>query len=77
MFAQLEGSQLSPNYYSFRVQRLNVHYSLDDLSNGGSDANGNGVEIGHLELADCIPTYTQNAVLALHRETSNHQILYL
>jgi len=77
MFAQLEGSQLSPNYYSFSVQWLNVRYSLDDLSTGGSDANGNGVEIGHLESANCIPTYTQNAVLVLHIETSNHQILYL
>ena len=55
-----------------------VYHSLDDLSTGGSDANGNRVEIGHLESADCIPTYTQNAVLALHVDKqSSKLILYL
>ena len=42
-----------------RLRRLN------DFSTGGSDADGNRMEVSHLESADCIPTYTQDTVLAL------------
>jgi len=66
MITQLEGSQHSPHYYPFRVQQLHVRHSLDDLSTGGSDANGIlggdqpfGVGGLHTHLH-------QNAVLALH-----------
>ena len=47
-------------------------YSLNDFSTGGSDADGNRMEVSHLESADCIPTYTQDTVLALHTRTSRH-----
>ena len=48
-------------------------YSLNDFSTGGSDADGNRMKVGHLESADCVHTYTQDTVLALHtRITDTH-----
>ena len=49
--------------------------SLNDFSTGGSDADGNRMEVSHLESADCIPTYTQDTVLALHTRTSRHIVM--
>ena len=49
-------------------------YSLNDFSTGGSDADGNRMKVGHLESADCIPTYTQDTVLALHTRTQRHTV---
>ena len=33
-------------------------YSLNDFSTGGSDADGNRMKVGHLELTDCTPEYS-------------------
>ena len=49
-------------------------YSLNDFSTGGSDADGNRMKVGHLESADCVATYTQDTVLALHTRINRHTL---
>ena len=50
-------------------------YSLNDFSTGGSDTDGNRMEVSHLESADCVPTYTQDTVLALHKNKQVHIVI--
>lgn len=51
-------------------------YSLNDFSTGGSDADGNRMEVSHLESADCVPTYAQDTVLALqHKNKQVHIVI--
>ena len=49
--------------------------SLDDIDAAGSDADGDGVEISHLEPADGVATHPQDAVLPLQNwyHTPTHQ----
>ena len=49
-----------------------IAYSLDNFSTSRFDADGNRMEVSHLESADCIPTYTQDTVLALYIRTDRH-----
>ena len=49
-------------------------YSLNNFNTGGSDADGNRMKVGHLESADCVATYTQDTVLALHTRINRHTL---
>ena len=60
-------------------------YSLNDFSTGGSDADGNRMKVGHLELTDCTPEYSacpthknkQTHIVTSQQEDGDQQLCWV